>query len=35
MEKECQERLKKITLKFKTCSKAIAAIGEEDERKGE
>lgn len=27
MEKECQERLKEITLKFKTCSKAIAAIG--------
>lgn len=29
MEKECQERLKEITLKFKTCSKAIAAIGDE------
>lgn len=29
MEKECQERLKEITFKFKECRKAISAIGDE------
>lgn len=29
MEKECKERLDEITNKFKTCRKAISAIGDE------
>ncbi|MBO3443885.1 metalloregulator ArsR/SmtB family transcription factor [Clostridium sp. CCUG 7971] len=29
MEKECQERLKEITSKFKVCRKAISAMGDE------
>ena len=29
MEEECQERLKEITSKFKTCRKAISAMGDE------
>ena len=29
MERECDERLKEITSKFKTCRKAISAIGDE------
>ena len=29
MEKECQERLKEITCKFKICRKALSAMGDE------
>ncbi|CEK37638.1 ArsR family transcriptional regulator [[Clostridium] sordellii] len=29
MEKECEERLKEITSKFKLCQKAISAMGDE------
>ncbi|KAI3349107.1 winged helix-turn-helix transcriptional regulator [Clostridium botulinum] len=29
MEKECEERLKEITSKFKMCRKAISAMGDE------
>jgi DNA-binding transcriptional ArsR family regulator len=29
MEKECQERLKKITMGFQKCQKAFSAIGDE------
>ena len=29
MEKECRERLDDIASKFKTCRKAISAIGDE------